>query len=157
MFHLAYIDPVSSGATGIGRQIELGTGAHFDEVPPLAQAELLFVRQPVAVSPLGRLLLQLLTPFLIPHFLDLGPLFRCHPSLDPALLGRFLFLRGFPLALPFCHALPHELSQISPEGVLMPRLPAAFLLILFAQDPPVRSGQVGLRKNRVAGEGEQRE
>ena len=81
----------------------------------------------------------MLTSFLIPDFLDLGPLFRCHPPLDPALLGRFLFLRGLSLTLPFCQAFPYEVSQISPVDVLVPRLPEAFPLILFAQQPLVRS------------------
>ncbi|HSL80693.1 MAG TPA: hypothetical protein VK877_13645, partial [Pseudolabrys sp.] len=68
----------------------------------------------------------MLTSFLIPDFLDLSPFFNRHSLLDPALLGRFLFLRSLSLALPFGHAFPHELSQISFPDVLMPRLPAAF-------------------------------
>ena len=112
MFHLAYIGPIFSGATGRGDKSngELGTGAHFDEVPPLAQSELLFVCQPVAFGSLRSLLLQLLTSFLIADFLDLGPFFNRHSPPDPALLGRFHFLRGLSLALPFRHAFPHELS-----------------------------------------------
>jgi hypothetical protein len=154
---LAYIGPSSSGATGQDEKSsgELGTGALFDEVPPVAHPELLFVCLPVALGSLGSLLLQLLTSFLIPDFLDLGPLFRCHSPPDPALLGRFLFLRGLALALPFRHASAHELSQISPEDVLMPCLPETFLLVLFAQHPPVRPGQVGLRNSRIAGNDEQ--
>jgi hypothetical protein len=113
---------------------------------PWLQPELLFVCQPVAFGSLRSLLLQLPTSFLIPDFLDLSPFFNRHSAPDPALLGRFLFLRSLSLALPFCHAFPHELSQISSEDALMPRLPEAFLLILFAQHPPVRPGSVGLRK-----------
>jgi hypothetical protein len=159
MFHLAYIGPISSGATGTGRQIdgELGTGAHFDEVPALAQPELLFVCQPVAFGSLRSLLLQLLTSFLIPDFLDLRPFFNRHSPLDPALLGCFLLLRGPSLALPFCHAFPLELGQIPSEDALMTRLPKAFLLILFAQQPLVRSGQVGLSNSRIAGKDQHRE
>jgi len=157
MFHLAYIGPISSGATGRGDKLngELGTGAHFDKVPPLAQAKLLFVCQPVAFGSLRSLPFQLLTSFLIPDFLDLSPFFSRHSPLDPALLGRFLSLRGLSLTLPFCHAFPHELSQISSEDALMPRLPEAFLLILFAQQPLVRSGQLGLSNSRIAGNHQQ--
>jgi hypothetical protein len=159
MFHLAYIGPISSGATGPVDKLtgKLGTDAQFNEVPPLAQPEPLFVCQPVAFGSLRSLLLQLLTSFLIPDFLDLSPFFNRHSPLDPALLGRFLSLRGLSLALPFCHAFPHELGQISSEDTLMPRLPKAFLLILFAQHPPVRPGQVGLSNSRIAGNHQQRE
>jgi len=96
----------------------------------------------------------LLAPFPIPNFLNLDPLFRCDPEPDPALIGRFFSPRGPSLTLPFCHAGPNEFSQIQPADVFMLRLPEAFLLILSAQDPLVRPGQIGLRNSCIACENE---
>jgi hypothetical protein len=134
MFHLAYIGPISSGATATGDKSNgaLGTSAHFDEAPPLAQPKLLLVCQPVALGALGGLLRQLLAALLIPDPLDLGPFFDRHSAPDPTLLGRFPSLRGPAFTLPIRHAFSQEFCLVSFDDVLHPRLTEAFLLILLA-------------------------
>jgi hypothetical protein len=149
----------SGARSGIGILCEgsgSGADALFDEVPSFLQAKLALASLLVAFGPLGRLLLQLLTPFLVSHFLDLGPLFRGHCPLHTALVGGFFFSLYLSLALPIRHAFPDEFSPIPPGDVMMRSLPQALLLVLFAHDPPVRPGQGGLGESRITGEREQR-
>lgn len=119
---------------------DLRADAPFDEIPSLLEAELLIICLLVAFGPLDGFLFQPLTPFLIPDFLDFGPFFGRHFPLHFALFARLFFRCRFTLALPFSHALADEVCLISSDDVLLRGLPQAFLFILLAQCPLVRTG-----------------
>ena len=66
------------GLARLVRKIILFYDAILDEAPALFNAEFLFVRLPVAISPFGGLPLKLFVPFTIPNFHDGLPLFGRH-------------------------------------------------------------------------------